>query len=113
MFVRTSTPSAPSPAGVDAVFAFTCLPWSRAPSDPSPIPQANCYAERFIPSVHSECLDRLLIYHRTARPHRPWPLRGQFTHHRSHQGSRGHDGNRFNLLTVLLEPPSITVHEYR
>jgi hypothetical protein len=98
MFVRTSTPSAPSPAGVDAVFAFTCLPWSRAPSDPSPIPQSNCYAERLIPSVRSECFDRLLIYHRTARP----TVLGRYEGISPTTGlAKGHAATTATILTCL------------
>jgi transposase InsO family protein len=51
-------------------------------------PRANAFAERFIRTVRSECLDHVLVY---GRRHLDWVLRVYVSHYTEQRPHRGLD----------------------
>lgn len=99
------------PASFDRVFASERIEILKTPYRS---PKANAYAERWVRSVHEECLDRLLIvnephlgrvlmeyvaYYNEARPHQGIGQRCPIT---IHSGRRGGAVKRRNVLGGVI-----------
>jgi len=92
------------PRALDEIFAPEGVTIVKPPPR---TPRANCYAERWVRTVRSECTDRMLIYH--ARHLRTLLGRyaGHYNGHRPHQSRQqrppGHDTSVLVPLTAPVQ----------
>jgi transposase InsO family protein len=94
-------------ASFDALFTFKDLDIVKTPPR---TPRANCYAERLLRTVRSECADRMLIYNK----HHAITVLDQFArHYNDHRPRQGREHRPPNHDPDAVIPFNAQIHRHR